>query len=68
MDEARFRDVLSRWASGVSIVAVHDEGRAVGTTVSAFTSLSLEPPLVLVALGSNATVLPFLVPGAAVGI
>jgi flavin reductase (DIM6/NTAB) family NADH-FMN oxidoreductase RutF len=68
VDEARFRDALSRWASGVTIVAVNDGGRVVGTTVSAFMSLSLDPPLVLAALGRNATVLPFLEPGAAVGI
>lgn len=68
MDQARFRDALSRWASGVTIVAVHNGGRVVGTTVSAFTSLSLDPPLVLAALGRNATVLPFLDPGAVVGI
>jgi flavin reductase (DIM6/NTAB) family NADH-FMN oxidoreductase RutF len=63
-----FRDALSRWASGVTIVAIRVDGRVVGTTVSAFTSLSLEPALVLVALGPNATVLPFLQPGAPFGI
>jgi flavin reductase (DIM6/NTAB) family NADH-FMN oxidoreductase RutF len=63
-----FRDALSRWASGVTIVACRVEERVVATTVSAFTSLSLDPPLVLIALGPNATVLPFLQPGASFGI
>jgi flavin reductase (DIM6/NTAB) family NADH-FMN oxidoreductase RutF len=63
MDTAEFKDALSSWASGVTIVACRAHGRVVGTTVSAFLSLSLEPPLVLVALGPNATVLPFLQPG-----
>jgi flavin reductase (DIM6/NTAB) family NADH-FMN oxidoreductase RutF len=63
-----FREALANWASGVTIVACRHDGRVVATTVSAFTSLSLDPPLVLVALGPNATVLPFLQPGAHFGI
>jgi flavin reductase (NADH) len=63
-----FREALGRWASGVSIVACRSDGRVVATTVSAFTSLSLDPPLVMIALGPNATVLPFLTAGAAFGI
>jgi flavin reductase (DIM6/NTAB) family NADH-FMN oxidoreductase RutF len=63
-----FRTALARWASGVTIVAVRTDDRIVATTVSAFTSLSLEPPLVLLALGANATILPFLQPAARFGI
>jgi flavin reductase (DIM6/NTAB) family NADH-FMN oxidoreductase RutF len=63
-----FREALGHWASGVTIVAFRSEGRVIATTVSAFLSLSLEPPLVLIALGPNATVLPFLQPGAEFGI
>jgi flavin reductase (DIM6/NTAB) family NADH-FMN oxidoreductase RutF len=40
----------------------------VATTVSAFMSLSLEPPLVLLALGANANILPFLKAGEVFGI
>jgi flavin reductase (NADH) len=68
VDTADFKDALASWASGVSIVAFRDRGRVIATTVSAFTSLALEPPLVLVALGPNATVLPFLQPGQHFGI
>ncbi|HSJ24612.1 MAG TPA: flavin reductase family protein [Longimicrobiales bacterium] len=63
-----FREALARWASGVTVVAYRHDHRVVATTVSAFMSLSLEPPLVLVGLSANATVLPFLQPGAAFGI
>jgi flavin reductase (NADH) len=63
-----FREALSRWASGVTVVACRHDRRIVATTVSAFTSLSLEPPLILVAAGPNATVLPFLQPGAGFGV
>jgi flavin reductase (NADH) len=58
----RFRQALACWASGVAVVAVREEGRVLATTVTAFLSVSLEPPLVLVSLGPTAQVLPFLVP------
>lgn len=44
----QFREALSAWASGVTIVTARDGERLHGMTVSAFTSVSLEPPLVLV--------------------
>lgn len=68
LDADRFREALSYWASGVSIVAFRDDARVIATTVSAFTSLSVDPPLVLFALGANATVLPFLQPGTDFGV
>lgn len=68
IDRDTFRDALSAWASGVAIVACRTEQRVVATTVSAFMSLSLEPPLVLVGIGPNATVRPFLQPGQSFGI
>jgi flavin reductase (DIM6/NTAB) family NADH-FMN oxidoreductase RutF len=63
-----FRAALARWASGVAVVAVREEGRVLATTVSAFTSASAEPPLVLVALGPGAQVLPFLTEGRRFGV
>jgi flavin reductase (DIM6/NTAB) family NADH-FMN oxidoreductase RutF len=59
----RFRDALAHWASGVSVVAVRDEGRVLSTTVSALISVAVEPPLILISLGVTAQVLPYLVPG-----
>lgn len=44
-----FRGALSRFASGITIVTTKDkENRLHGITVSAFSSLSLEPPLILI--------------------
>jgi flavin reductase (NADH) len=68
VDSDDFREALSRWASGVSIVACRPETRVVATTVSSFMSLSLDPPLVLLALGVNANILPFLKTGERFGI
>lgn len=59
IDKDLFRAVLGRFASGVTIVTTTDEqGRDQGMTVSAFSSLSLDPPLVLVCLDHNASVWP----------
>ncbi len=44
----RFREALGRWASGVVIVTSRVGERVHGMTVSAFSSVSLDPPLVLV--------------------
>jgi flavin reductase (DIM6/NTAB) family NADH-FMN oxidoreductase RutF len=41
---------LSAWAAGVTLVTVADGRDDVGTTVSAFCPVSLDPPLVLVSL------------------
>jgi flavin reductase (DIM6/NTAB) family NADH-FMN oxidoreductase RutF len=41
---------LSAWAAGVTLVTIADGRDDVGTTVSAFCPVSLDPPLVLVSL------------------
>jgi flavin reductase (DIM6/NTAB) family NADH-FMN oxidoreductase RutF len=49
VDAADFRSALACFASGVTVItAVDDQGAERGMTASAFTSLSLDPPLVLV--------------------
>jgi flavin reductase (DIM6/NTAB) family NADH-FMN oxidoreductase RutF len=51
VDGRVFRAALGRFASGVTIVTTQLGGRDFGSTVSAFASVSLEPPLVLCCLG-----------------
>ena len=41
---------LSAWAAGVTLVTIADDRDDIGTTVSAFCPVSLDPPLVLVSL------------------
>jgi len=43
----RFRDVLGRFASGVTVVTAVSGGEPVGMTCQSFSSVSLDPPLVL---------------------
>jgi flavin reductase (DIM6/NTAB) family NADH-FMN oxidoreductase RutF len=47
---AELRDVLRFWTTGVAIVSAAYAGARHGMTVNSFTSLSLEPPLVLISL------------------
>lgn len=54
-DEAEFRQVMGRFATGVVIVTAADGGERVGMTIQSFTSLSLEPPLVCFAPGKSST-------------
>lgn len=43
----RFRDVLGQFASGVTVVTATSGGQPVGMTCQSFSSVSLDPPLVL---------------------
>ncbi|HVB32554.1 MAG TPA: flavin reductase family protein [Gemmatimonadaceae bacterium] len=55
LDPDAFRAVLGRFASGVTILTTRDAaGRDHGMTVSAFCSVSLEPPLVLACVDHTA--------------
>lgn len=48
VDESRFKQAMSYFASGVTVVTTENGGHRYGLTVSAFSSLSLNPPLVLI--------------------
>ena len=49
-----FRDALARWASGVTIITARADDEPVGMTAASFSSLSLDPPLVLVCIAHSA--------------
>jgi flavin reductase (DIM6/NTAB) family NADH-FMN oxidoreductase RutF len=56
-----FRQALGHFASGVTVVTTCDgEDRPTGLTASAFTSVSLEPPLVLVCVDHKSQSYPAL--------
>lgn len=59
LDSMEFRRALGHFATGVTVVTYQPEGTDLsgstgecrGTTVNSFTSVSLDPPLILVSLG-----------------
>lgn len=57
-----FRAALGRFPSGVTVITTFDnrEERPLGITVSAFCSVSLEPPLVLICIDKDAYIHDFL--------
>jgi 3-hydroxy-9,10-secoandrosta-1,3,5(10)-triene-9,17-dione monooxygenase reductase component len=57
-DEARFKDVLGHFPTGVTIVTALEEGVPVGFTCQTFSSLSLEPPMVALAPAKSSTSWP----------
>jgi 4-nitrophenol 2-monooxygenase / 4-nitrocatechol 4-monooxygenase, reductase component len=48
-----FREVISHFASGVTVITALHDGRSFGTTASAVTSLSLEPPMLLICMNKQ---------------
>ncbi|BAL24182.1 flavin reductase family protein [Azoarcus sp. KH32C] len=54
IDPRQFRDALGHFATGVTVVTTIDaEGQPVGVTVNSFSSLSLDPPLILWSLAKK---------------
>jgi flavin reductase (DIM6/NTAB) family NADH-FMN oxidoreductase RutF len=48
-----FREVISHFASGVTVITALHDGQVYGTTASAVASLSLEPPMLLVCMNKQ---------------
>src|ERR1700674_3947599 len=55
-----FRQVMGQFATGVTVVATATDAGLSGLTVNSFTSVSLNPPLVLVCIDLTSQTLPFL--------
>jgi flavin reductase (DIM6/NTAB) family NADH-FMN oxidoreductase RutF/DNA-binding MarR family transcriptional regulator len=55
-DLRRLRDCFGRFATGVTIITTLDQdGRPTGLTANSFSSLSLDPPMILWNLGKNSS-------------
>jgi flavin reductase (DIM6/NTAB) family NADH-FMN oxidoreductase RutF len=68
VEPVRFREVMGRFATGVTVVtAVGPEG-PVGMTANAITSLSLDPLLLLVCFDNDARTLPVVRSAGAFGV
>ena len=65
MDRSMLRKVFGSFATGVTVVtAVGPDGRPVGITVNSFTSVSLDPPLLLWCLANKSASLAAFAVGA----
>lgn len=60
IDPREFRNCCGRFATGITIVTTEVEGTAHGMTVNGFMSVSLQPPLILVSIGHQTKMHPFL--------
>lgn len=58
IDAARFRQVLGHFATGVTIITASEGGEPYGLAVNSFTSVSLDPPLVLFCAAHSSSTWP----------
>ena len=63
IDSSRFKDALRHWASGVTIITARSGDEVCGMTVSAFSSVSADPPLVLVCADRSCKTRPAIAAG-----
>lgn len=54
MDDRLFRNAMSKFATGVTVITTEHEGQAYGMTANAFMSVSLDPKLVVISIGEKA--------------
>ena len=50
INDETFKELMKRFASGVTLITFEDEGKLSGLTVSSFCSLSMNPPLILICI------------------
>src|SRR5579859_1185616 len=60
IDTNLFRQVMGRFPTGVTVVTTNHQGALGGLTVSAFCSVSLEPPLILICVDLTSNTLPLI--------
>ena len=58
LDQARFREVLGHFATGITIVTALEDGVPVGFSCQSFAALSLDPPMVILAPARSSTSWP----------
>ncbi len=58
LDQARFREVLGHFATGITVVTALEDGVPVGFTCQSFAALSLDPAMVLLAPARSSTSWP----------
>ncbi|WP_087974906.1 flavin reductase family protein [Oceanobacillus rekensis] len=57
MDDRQFRNAMGKFATGVNVITTEVDGDIHGMTANAFMSVSLDPKLVVISIGENASML-----------
>lgn len=57
MDTREFRNAMGRFVTGVTIITAEDDTGTHGMTANAFMSVSLDPKLIMISVGNQATML-----------
>ncbi|MCZ4608881.1 flavin reductase family protein [Streptomyces sp. Lzd4kr] len=60
VDPQELRSVCANWATGVTVITSGSTARTTGLTVNSFTSVSLDPALILVCIHNDSGELPVL--------
>lgn len=68
IDQNQLRKVMRQWTSGITVVSAHYDGKDHGMTVSSFTSVSLDPPLVIISLMKDSRTLEMILRSNSFGI
>tara|TARA_Y100000817_G_scaffold181754_1_gene142067 strand:- start:49 stop:513 length:465 start_codon:yes stop_codon:yes gene_type:complete len=50
-----FKKTLSKFATGITVICVKKDEKIYGKTINSFSSLSLNPPLILFSIGNNSS-------------
>jgi flavin reductase (DIM6/NTAB) family NADH-FMN oxidoreductase RutF len=58
LENSFFRQVMRRFATGVAVVTTCSHSGLIGLIVNSFSSVSLDPPLLLVGIDLNSNTLP----------
>jgi 3-hydroxy-9,10-secoandrosta-1,3,5(10)-triene-9,17-dione monooxygenase reductase component len=67
-DSREFRNVLGHFATGVTVVTGTDDGVPLGLAANAFSSVSLDPPLILVCISATSETWPAIRKSGAFGV
>ncbi|WP_156291371.1 flavin reductase family protein [Oceanobacillus salinisoli] len=57
MEDRQFRNAMGNFATGVNVITTEVDGDVHGMTANAFMSVSLDPKLVVISVGENASML-----------
>lgn len=60
MEDRLFRTAMGKFATGVTVITTQTGDKVHGMTANAFVSVSLNPKLILVSIGENASINPLI--------